>query len=367
MPLSEQIRLFLREIVVLPRRMLLETPGVQATVPMLRGVWGAALHDLDSDVYAAVFSPVEDRPGGRTADEGFANGCVAGYVLRPATPDPEFAPAIEWILIGDAVGREHLLRRAWDVASGMGLGPERRRFYLRQWIVLGPDGLAQERGSPWLLSDATWHLPEQSVSSAAGLWCRRPACVSATITPQTVQRAELPAGATETAAPQLAARQAAGTAAPQADARTDPCRLCFPAPLRLRRHGQLIEQPTLSDLIVAACRRVRAFLPGDTRAGWDSLSREALELSRTVPAGAWQGSRLDLHRYSGRQKEELDLHGVSGSLELPEGPGELWPLLAAAQWLHLGKGTVMGLGQLCVDRLEAPEKSGRDYARSSAS
>ena len=65
---------------------------------------GAALHDLDSDVYAAVFSPGEDRPGDRTADVGFGNGSVAGYVLRPASPDPEFSPAIEWILIGDAVG-----------------------------------------------------------------------------------------------------------------------------------------------------------------------------------------------------------------------------------------------------------------------
>ena len=61
--------------------------------------------------------------------------------------------------------------------------------------------------------------------------------------------------------------------------------------------------------------------------------------------------RLDLHRYSGRQRAELELRGVAGYLDLPYGPGEVWPQLAAAQWLHLGKGTVMGLGQLIVQPL----------------
>ncbi len=35
--------------------MYLETPGVMATVPMLRGVWGAALHALTQEVYGRLF------------------------------------------------------------------------------------------------------------------------------------------------------------------------------------------------------------------------------------------------------------------------------------------------------------------------
>jgi hypothetical protein len=42
------------------------------------------------------------------------------------------------------------------------------------------------------------------------------------------------------------------------------------------------------------------------------------------------------------------MQGVVGTLDLPDGPGPLSPLIAAAQWLHLGKGTVMGLGQLRI-------------------
>src|SRR5436190_859080 len=49
-----------------------------------------------------------------------------------------------------------------------------------------------------------------------------------------------------------------------------------------------------------------------------------------------------------RRQAEVELRGVSGCLDLPEGAGELWPLLAAAMWLHLGKGTTLGLGELQV-------------------
>jgi hypothetical protein len=136
---------------------------------------------------------------------------------------------------------------------------------------------------------------------------------------------------------------------PLDDPAETPCRLVFPAPLRLRRHGKLIDEPTLPDVIAAATRRIAAYLPAEHQTAWKELGRAALESARHRMAGPWRGQRLDLHRYSARQESELDLHGVTGSFDLPQGPGELWPLLAAAQWLHLGKSTVMGLGQLCIE------------------
>ena len=47
MVLIRQLRDLLGEVVILPRRLSLTTRGVNATVPLLRGVWGAALHGLD--------------------------------------------------------------------------------------------------------------------------------------------------------------------------------------------------------------------------------------------------------------------------------------------------------------------------------
>lgn len=268
-------------VAVRPRRLLLTTPGVSATVPMLRGVWGAALHDLDHEAWQIVF-------------EGSGTGSQRTplYVLRPAPPDPEIAPAIDWIEVGAALSHDSALLRAWDVASGMGLGPKRNRFFIKSVYGLRPDGVAEA------LADKPfdWTLDQAGSGAAA----------------------------------------------------QGPCELVFDAPLRLIREGQLCTTPTLTDVVLGGLRRLRPLLPGSAQAELRRLWSPVLDLSRGMPSGHWQGRRADLVRWSGRQKTELELRGVSGTLELPEGAGPLFPLLTALQWLHLGKGTVYGLGQLSL-------------------
>ena len=77
-----------------------------------------------------------------------------------------------------------------------------------------------------------------------------------------------------------------------------------------------------------------------------------------LAASAWHGERSDLVRWSAAQRREIDLHGVTGGLELPAGPGQLWPLFAAASWTHVGKGTVFGLGELRITTLSSPGADG---------
>jgi hypothetical protein len=287
MELSSGLLKILDQVEVLPRRIILRTAERSATVPMVRGVWGAALHALDRAVYAEVFEglgPVHTR--------------TPKYVLRTAPPNPSGDPAIEWVLIGDAIRHDCILRAAWDVAEEMGLGSQRRPFKIRAMVLLRAIPTHTEKASdhlPWRLSHASWPLPAFPDRS--------------------------------------------------------PCRLRFPVPLRLIRAGRLIEQPTLPDLLVAGMRRVAPFVIPEQQAVLARFEPEVLAAGRKVPAKPWQGSRLDLVRYSGRQQRALDVHGVAGILELPEGASEAWPLLAAAQWLHLGKGTVMGMGQLIVEPL----------------
>lgn len=277
---ANSLRALLAQITVWPRRLLLTTPGVRATIPMLRGAWGAALHDLDPGAYLRVFDP--PTPG------------VPGYVLRPGPLDPATAPALDWFLFGAAAEDDAALRRAWDIAGGRGLGKERRSFHVRRFIDLGPGGGPTERAGPWRLADAVWPF--------------------------------------------------------EADT---PCRILFPAPLRILRRGQLIEQPTLADVLVAAHRRVSAWLPLTVQPHWHALREPLLEVTRKLPR-SWCGARLDLQRYSARQQAEIELRGVSGVLELPYGVGILAPLLAAALWLHIGKGTVFGLGEIQVTTSDGP-------------
>ena len=107
-----------------------------------------------------------------------------------------------------------------------------------------------------------------------------------------------------------------------------------------------MEIPRLSELVIAGARRLSAYLQPEDAASLQRLEDQMLEAAASLPDEPWHGERLDLVRYSGRQHGEIELRGVIGSLVLPQGPGELWPLFAAARWLHLGKGTIMGLGKL---------------------
>jgi len=284
---SAEFRSRMSQICVAPHRLRLDTRGVQPTVSMLRGVWGAALHELDADVYGRVFA----------GESRAAQGQPPGYVLRPTLRDAGCGSEVEWILLGDAVRHASVLYRAWEAAAERGLGPARRRFEIRQVAGLTPEETAVEAPAAWALDQAHWPLPD----------------------------------------------------APQ---RT-PCRLFFPGPLRLIRDNQLVLQPTLTDIIVAACRRLRSFLPWDAQRDWTQVAGAATDFSRQVPQTGWTGRRLDLQRYSARQDRDLRLHGIAGWLDLPQGPAELWPLLAVIPWLHVGKGTVFGLGRLRIWALQS--------------
>ncbi len=102
------------------------------------------------------------------------------------------------------------------MASGLGLGPQRRRFHLRRTVALRPDGQVVEHCAPGRSANAVAGLEQRQAPDAAG---------------------QLPASNVRLLAPD------------------QPCRLVFPSPLRLLFRKRLIEAPTLADIVVAACRR----------------------------------------------------------------------------------------------------------------
>lgn len=285
---QDYIRSLLDSLEVRAWRLLLTTPQVQATVPMLRGVWGRALRHVDAQAYQRVFAP-----------DGPAHRRLPRYILRPAPPDPATAPAVEWILLGVDEGLEPVLWRAWDIASGMGLGPTRAPFSIRGRLSLGPGNAgASPEAKRWRLSDAVWPLSGDPAST--------------------------------------------------------PCRLEFPAPVRLIHQGTLLAAPGPADIATAALRRV-ASLAGEARGEeYRDMMRAVRQEAAGLAASPWHGERSDLVRWSTAQRREIELYGVTGGLALPAGPGGLWSLLAASGWTHIGKGTVFGLGELRIAALSSP-------------
>jgi CRISPR/Cas system endoribonuclease Cas6 (RAMP superfamily) len=51
-------------------------------------------------------------------------------------------------------------------------------------------------------------------------------------------------------------------------------------------------------------------------------------------------------RYSSRQQTKVQMGGLMGSFALPvDALADFWPWLWLGQWVQVGKGTVMGMGE----------------------
>lgn len=280
----------LEDVRILPLRLFLRTPDVEATVPMLRGAWGAALHDLDPATFDDVF-------------EGKTRGSrrTPSYLLRPAPLDVEPRPALEWLVFGDAIERWPSLISAWREAARRGLGSRRWPFFIDAAHRLEARGATAFLGS----SEAT----------TVGALVRDDTAVA-----------------------------------------HDRMSLSFEAPLRILRNGQLIERPTLTDLVASALRRIDLLRSGGEPLAGD-LRQALLDEARSCEGKPWVGSRLDLERYSARQQREIEVRGVSGRLDVAAPPPPLDQLLRACTWIHLGKGTTIGLGAVRIETWQRPRSA----------
>lgn len=270
------------EVPVAAWRMALGAGGAEVPLPILRGVFGAALHEVDAAAYEAVFrpDPVDGSPR---------------YLLRPSPHRLPGRSLFELVLFGAALSHLGAVEAALQLAGELGIGQERRVYRLERLCWLDADG-QPFRGTgapePFGLDAAAWPL--------AGAW------------------------------------------------ESTPCRLLFPAPVRILRRGELVAAPTLRDVVVAGCRRLGALVGGEHGPVVRELQRDALAAADQVACQLFVGGVERVGRWSASQQQRIELVGAVGHLDLPEGPGELWRLCAALQWTGVGKATVVGLGRVVV-------------------
>ncbi len=122
-------------------------------------------------------------------------------------------------------------------------------------------------------------------------------------------------------------------------------------PLRLKGPRGILRQQdlTAAELLARILRRHHNLL-------YDWSGRGILDWAQRKAACARISAieiRLNWHdwqRYSHRQERHVPMGGLLGHLTIA-GPGlaELWPYLWLGQWLHVGKGTMMGLGQYALE------------------
>lgn len=81
---------------------------------------------------------------------------------------------------------------------------------------------------------------------------------------------------------------------------------------------------------------------------------ELMQQARRVEFADKKLDWYDWTRYSSRQQTEMQMGGVTGSLELEmQGLEAFWPYLWLGQWTHAGKGTSMGMGRYTIEADDA--------------
>jgi len=294
---------FFDQIQILPRALLIEGAN-DMPISRLRGLWGGrGIMDLDPAAYDAVFREPEG-----TSESGTA----PAYVLADGGHPAPGLRLLHWTLIGrDAIARDEVLRRAWDIAGAAGTGAE--RFAVRDLRPFSPRGDILPPGftsTGWPLAHAQWPL----------------------------------------------------TGPPE----SKPCVLAFPNGLHLvekvggRERFQTIV--TFDDIISAARARLARWLPLHLQAPFNTLGpkleEHAAEIRATVRLKRGQPDPR------GNGKTPRDYPVLHGEIRLPQGPGPLWPLLLAIRWLHLGKHSAEGIGRMELIELTTETESPKPKAQS---
>ena len=291
-------------------------PGYKGS--LLRGALGWALRRVacltrrfdcpecpvvDRCLYAELFEP---KGPALLAERGFENA-PRPYVVEPPldmTKDYVAGQALEWhlVLIGSAARALPYVLLAVDQLALRGLGPQRVPFSVS--CIEAVDGTPlYVDGRPDLGRLSARELTDQDVA--------------------------LPRVADEPAI----------------------LRLRFVTPTRLVADGRIVDRPTPELLAAAVARRVAALSQlyghGASLLPHERLMAAARQVRVAEMAMRW----VPLRRFSGRQQATVSIGGFVGSLVLEGVPAELRWLLAWGEVLHIGKGTVFGLGQY---QIEAP-------------
>ena len=127
------------------------------------------------------------------------------------------------------------------------------------------------------------------------------------------------------------------------------CTLLNDTPLRLVERRHLIEAPTIRDSAVAYVRRVEVLSGSRTNDENGSLLANIISGTERQPSETFVGRKIDLVRWSGSPGREIEMRGVCGSLRMPQGCEAMLPLMLAAEWMHIGNGTVFGPSKTGVD------------------
>lgn len=118
------------------------------------------------------------------------------------------------------------------------------------------------------------------------------------------------------------------------------------SPLRIVNKGAIIRRPSFEVIIRSILRRYSSLEyfhdHRETSFNYAELIKKAASVLMTDEQLKW----CDYTRYSTRQKKAVPMGGIMGEITYERGWQEFFPLLKAAELMHIGKNCTFGLGQV---------------------
>lgn len=124
--------------------------------------------------------------------------------------------------------------------------------------------------------------------------------------------------------------------------------IVFEHALRLRRKNQYLQPDTLDFGTFFTTLMRRISMLHVLSQPHDPLATDFSVLAATARAITMPSRNLDWYdwsRRSARQQRRIPMGGITGSIHIRGALETLWPWLWLGQWLHVGKGAVMGNGR----------------------
>lgn len=220
------------------------------------------------------------------------------YVVEPLSTERHLpsGAALEFdlLLIGQTVGLHAYAALAVERMAATGLGQARHRFALDRVRCQAPDG--------------EWHDLRPSQAP--------------------------PASATASQPPPAAPPRAV-------------LRFLTPTRIKIRDHlaSSIAPRALVFNILRRTLELAHFHVPG---AEIDWTFRPLLDHASSIRVLSSDFRWHDWQRYSNRQQTKMSMGGFIGTLEIEGDLGPLWPLLAAAEILHVGKGATFGLGKFAL-------------------
>ena len=127
-----------------------------------------------------------------------------------------------------------------------------------------------------------------------------------------------------------------------------PFRIQFRTPVRIVAGGKVQSHPGFRSFLSTLMRRITSL--AYFSAGVEIEADFAGMLARAeLLAVQSDFKRVPVHRYSSRQKTEMTLDGVLGTMVIPAGGEEFLPWILVGQRVGVGKNTGMGFGEYALD------------------